>query len=193
MERPELKKFPAPPLVLISLLFSWPLQAGEGKGGGISLRPEEKRVVGLLFEDWDKRFRSTNIEQAMARAKVPFSHARRMRIASYLVADQQAKEKMRWQPAVYILTNNEKRMARVILRSAAGSGAVPSARDLARAIGMREKEAEEGLDALTWLGFLERKDKRNYALAEDHKRFLSGLGFNFHEVVLESGERFNIN
>jgi len=43
------------------------------------------------------------------------------------------------------------------------------------------------------VGFL-RQSLGGYELARDHSRFLDGIGFNFHEVVLpDRGERFNTN
>lgn len=52
---------------------------------------------------------------------------------------------------------------------------------------------EDTLETLLWLGFLVTR-RGSHGLAEDHERFLDGLGFNFHEVVLpERGERFNTN
>ena len=57
------------------------------------------------------------------------------------------------------------------------------------------EETANGIRILTWLGFLALPDGqplKNYTLAEDHERYLSGLGFSFHTVTLDDGERFGI-
>jgi hypothetical protein len=51
----------------------------------------------------------------------------------------------------------------------------------------------EGLAALAWVGFLCTTEGQEVRLASDYRQFLTGLDFYYHEVVLESGERFNTN
>src|SRR5215467_6253931 len=81
-----------------------------------SLTVEEHRVVEVLLEDWRDLLRCTAIHQAMERVGIPFSHASRLRIAEFLNGDALASGLMRWAPATYVLTNDEKLIARRVVR-----------------------------------------------------------------------------
>ncbi len=98
-----------------------------------------------------------------------------------------AGEARAWNPAVYILSNDEKLVARLILHA----GRVPPAEDIDLRLGLGMGEAELALRTLTRLSFLVA-DGAWYRLAADSRRFLEGLGFNFHTVTLEGGEQFNV-
>lgn len=73
-----------------------------------------------------------------------------------------------------ILTNDEKVLARTILR-AAHAVEVPSPQDLAEQAGVDLDTVREGLATLTWLGFLTR-DCGRLRLAARHRQFLDGCG-----------------
>ena len=83
-------------------------------------------------------------------------------------------------------------MARVLLRHEQHSQPLPVAADIAQALSLSEEKVREGLAALAWVGFL-KVEGEEVQLAPDYRSFLSGLDFYYHEVVLESGERFNTN
>ncbi|MDQ7851070.1 MAG: hypothetical protein RB148_12435 [Armatimonadota bacterium] len=92
-----------------------------------------------------------------------------------------------WNPAVYILSNGEKLIARHILLA----GKVPSPEEIGTALGLSGKAVETGLRLLRRLGFLVG-EQGSYRLAPAHARLLEGLGFNSHTVTLEGGEQFNV-
>lgn len=96
-----------------------------------------------------------------------------------------------WNPAVYILTEDEKVVARHILFADKQARPMPSAAEIAAALSFSSERAARGLAMLTRLGFLSRRDS-GYALAADHERFSRGLGFNFHTITLSNGEAFNV-
>jgi hypothetical protein len=81
-----------------------------------SLTAEETRVVDVLLGDWRDLLRCTAIHQAMERVGIPFSHTSRLRIAEFLICDAAASGLMRWAPSVYVLTNDEKLLARGAVR-----------------------------------------------------------------------------
>jgi hypothetical protein len=158
------------------------------------LTAEETRVVELLWDDWRDVLRCTSIDQAMERAGTTFSHAQRLRIAKFLLRDPQADPLMRWQPTTYVLTNQEKLIARRILRLRREGAAVPQPDKASRDIfGLDDENVLQAFETLRWLGFLQKTDDA-YQLAQDYARFLQGLGFYFHEVSLSARkERFNTN
>lgn len=100
---------------------------------------------------------------------------------------------MRWHPATYILTNDEKLIARALLRHEKNSPPLPAATDIAQALSLPEEKVREGLAVLAWVGFLRKTEVQEVHLASDYRQFLTGLGLYYHEVVLGSGERFNTN
>src|SRR5262249_17658279 len=146
----------------------------------------------VLLHDWQDILRCTTIDQALERVGVPFRHARRLAFAASLLESPEIQEAMRWHPATYILTNDEKLLARALLRHAQHSQPLLTAADIAQALSSAEETVREGLAALAWVGFLQA-DGEEVQLAPDDRSFLSGLGFYYHEVILENGERFNAN
>ncbi|MCH7736485.1 MAG: hypothetical protein IH872_03685 [Chloroflexi bacterium] len=100
-----------------------------------------------------------------------------------------------WDRASILLTDNEKLMARQILYRQKSDSSLPSPEDIAAAIGAGTDETVNGIRMLTRLDFLTLPDGQSvdsYALAEDHGRFLDGLGFSFHTVTLDGDEQFGI-
>lgn len=92
-----------------------------------------------------------------------------------------------WNPAVYILSNDEKLIARHILHA----GRVLSPDEIAAALNLDRATVEASLRMLARLSFLTGEEGR-YCLAPGHRHLLEGLGFNFHTVTLEGGEQFNV-
>ena len=101
---------------------------------------------------------------------------------------QEARE---WNPAVYILTEDEKLIARQILLAKKQSRSVPSASAIAAALSISPEAVMRGQAMLARLGFLVPLNE-SYALAPDYERFTRGLGFNFHTITLATGEVFNV-
>lgn len=155
--------------------------------------PKEQEAVQVLLQDWQDILRCTTIDQALERVGIPFSHERRMAIAAFLPESKEIREAMRWHPATYILTNDEKLIARALLKHGQNPQPLPAARDIAQVLSLPEERVREGLAALAWVGFLRKTEGQEVHLAPDYRQFLTGLGLYYHEVVLESGERFNTN
>ncbi len=159
-----------------------------------NLTAQESRVVEILYDDWRDLLRCSTIDQAMERAGVSFSQQSRLRIAEFLRRDPAAVKLMRWDLAAYVLTNEEKLFARLILRTAPSLGLIPNPDDLSPpSADWSSAGVPRWLETLEWMGFL-RQSLGGYELAPDHTRFLYGIGFHFHEVDLpDRSERFNTN
>lgn len=158
-----------------------------------NLSPKEQEAVHVLLQDWRDILRCTTIDQALERVGVPFSHERRLAISTLLLESTEIQEAMRWHPATYILTNEEKLVARALLKHEKDSQPLPAAADIAQALSLSEQRVQEGLAVLAWVGFLCETKGQQARLAPDYRQFLTGLGLYYHEVVLENGERFNTN
>jgi len=105
-----------------------------------ALTAVENRIVGILYDDWRDLLRRTTIDQAIERAGVPCSHAQRLRILRFLLTSARAASLMRWEPAAYVLTNDEKLFARLILRTEPPLDLIPDPEDL-RAHGIDSSSA----------------------------------------------------
>jgi hypothetical protein len=118
------------------------------------LTAQERRIVAILYDDWRDLLRCTTIDQAMERSGVSFSQESRLHIAEFLRRDPAAVKLMRWDLAVYVLTNEEKLFARLAMRSAR-DGIIPNPDDIAAAsVEWWSAGIPEALAALQWLGFL---------------------------------------
>lgn len=164
------------------------------------LTPEELAVVGYLIEDWKKRYRVTTVEQGLKASGHHYSTETRLRIGAFLKSvyarnpDFSPRVK-RWGLDTLILTNEEKLVARGILPRLKQSGVFPSRIELAQTTGITADQADSALDTLYQLGFLDKPesiDKLNYRLSQNYEKFLQGLGFTYHKVILEDGEEFNV-
>ncbi len=156
------------------------------------LSAEEAHVVEILHGDWRDLLRCTAIHQAMEWVGVPFSHANRLQVAEFLIGDATSAGLMRWVPATYVLTNDEKLIARRLVRSWRQSGAIPQPQgDKWRESQFSAAQVEDAFKTLAWLGFL-RESGGRHEVAENAESFLRGIGFYFHEIVLTGrDERFN--
>ena len=151
-------------------------------------------VLAVLLADWQDPLRCTNIEQAMARAGRPYRDAERWRIARTIQDDPGLADLLRWHPSAYVLSNDERLVARAVHGALGLAGAAPGSRLAAQVVDVLAMSPEvvgQALDALQRVGFLVR-DGRAVWLSGDAPQFLEGVGFFFHEVRA-GDERFNVN
>ncbi len=161
-------------------------------GNQALLTDEEKRVVAFLLEQWERPFRITTIQQALDALGLSHHPETRLRVGSYLAAHPGIHPKVeRWGAVPFILTEDEKLLARAIWHDWRRSGTRRPVEELARLLGRPVHRVEAGLRVLGEVGLL-RLHPGTYSVAGDLEERAGGLGFNFHTVVLESGERFNV-
>jgi hypothetical protein len=118
------------------------------------LTANERAVVDVLLADWQDLLRCTTIDQAMARVGGPFSHPVRLRVAEFLRTNGRAAEAMRWALPTYVLTNDEKLVARYLVRCCSGGGEIPPPAAAATGAQVTRETAQTAFEALRWLGFL---------------------------------------
>ena len=100
-----------------------------------------------------------------------------------------------WDLASVALSEDEKLVARHILLHRRRGLPLPQAPGTAKALGMTTREVWRALRMLARVGFVNLGDRRSsmgYALAEGHEKLLGGLGFMYHTVSLDTGERFGV-
>ena len=100
-----------------------------------------------------------------------------------------------WGLASVLLSEEEKLAARHILMRQREGSPLPQPVETSKTLGLPVSEVHKAIRTLARLGFLSLSDGRRparYALADNHERFLEGLGFSFHTVSLDTGERFGV-
>lgn len=149
-------------------------------------------ILQVLEADWQQPFRCTNLEQAADRAGLAFRDAHRRQLARTILNDPRLAGLLRWHPSAYVLTNEERLVARAVLYALRGAAREDAlARRVCTVLSAPGDRVRAALDALTWIGFLER-DRSHVHLSPEAPRFLEGVGFYFHEVGAGK-ERFNVN
>lgn len=100
-----------------------------------------------------------------------------------------------WHLASILLTDDEKLLARHIQMHHQQGGPLPKPVDTARALDIPARKLHNALRLLARVGFVSLPDPRHpasYGLAQGYERLLEGLGFSFHTVTLDTGERFGV-
>jgi hypothetical protein len=167
----------------------------------------EKQVINYLLTDWQKPYRSTNVEQAMRALGLEFSDTMRKNIAKYLEAAYKDPDcdtakcyqrlKM-WGPLPFILTNHEKLIGRYLAMTKEVRGIL----ELATALEIPRREVQQGLGMLKDIGFLMEASSLppGYILSDKYEDFLAwknpsgnpALGFTFHAVTIKGEPEFNV-
>lgn len=161
-------------------------------GNEAVLTEEEGRVVAFLLEQWRQPFRITTIQQALDTLGLSSQADARLRVGRYLAANPGVHEKVeRWGAVPFILTEDEKLLARAVGHDWRHSAQPRPVEELARLVGQPVPRIEAGLCVLGELALLSLHDG-TYAVPDDMEERAGGLGCNFHTVVLQSGERFNV-
>ncbi len=145
------------------------------------------RIATRMERVWRRRLGWRSLWRGLRWFRRVGSHPLRTWLGSFGRLPSMVTEAREWNPAVYTLSNGEKLMARYIL----GVGEVPEPDEIRTALDPERKTVETGLRMLARLGFLTGA-AGGYRLTSGHERFLAGLGFTFHTVTLENGERFNV-
>ncbi len=153
-------------------------------------------VVSHLQERWNALFRLTTIKQAMDALGLPKDDALRLAIGDILRTQPNVHPAVeRWGPLAFILTEDKKRLARFLVQRAVDRRGKLAPAVVAQAIGWSEPDVAHGLNVLRQVGLLDWRgagDAIAYSVAVDWQQRAGPLGFTFHTVQLEDGERFNV-
>ena len=162
------------------------------------LKGDEKRIVQYLLNDWGKDYSITSVDIAIDALGLRQSDQMRFRIGKYVKDHPEIHSVIRqWGWQTVALTPNEKLVARAIVNRERDRQKPPLMDDLAKAVGISEKEAKAAVEMLARLAIL-KPDRSvggiGYIAAET--RYLNWqpwLDFQFHRVALSSGRIFNTN
>lgn len=164
------------------------------------LTADQRRVVAYLRRDWAKKYRVTNIEQAFRALGLVFTSKARLSVGEhlqYLVRKHPSfSHRLRkWKPSTFILTNDEKLIARCLLLGGAGVHNFSTIRQIAKVLALDESTVGTALDTLRYFDFVRRVNRTGcfrYWLSTTHADLTRGLGLSFHEVTRPDGRSFNV-
>lgn len=100
-----------------------------------------------------------------------------------------------WNMASVVLSEDEKLVARYILLHQQNGLPLPRPAETAERLGLFVQRVHSALRMLSQVGFVSLPNPRrpaSYSLAQGYEGLLEGLGFSFHTVTLDTGERFGV-
>ena len=159
------------------------------------LSAEGRTVVDYLFKDWKQQFRSTTIPQAMGNLGMKPDDAFRHQIIDYLRANlDQARNLRFWGPNNYLLTNDEKLIAKFLLNTYRDEDRLPSRQEISGRVNIPEGEVADRLAFMAQVGFLDAAQDQalGYALAAGAGQWGGPLRHNFHSIYVEGEPVFDV-
>ncbi len=148
-----------------------------------------------LLEDWDKRFRSTSTPLAMANLGMEPDDAVRLEIGGHFRAHPELANNLKyWGANNYILSNDEKLIAKYLLNTFQDEDRLPGLAELSEAVALPEAETAQRLRFLADAGLLapSADGDPGYVLADGYKTFGGPLRYNFHTVEIEGEKPFDL-
>lgn len=165
------------------------------KAASAALSSEGHKVVEYLVADWQGRFRATTIPHAMANLGMKTSDGLRLEIIRHLRNNPELARNIRfWGANNYLLTNEERRIAKYLLNTNRDENRLPDIRELSAVLGGGEKEFRERLAFMAKAGLLaiSETEPLGYELSEDAELWGGPLRHNFHTVTLGNEPIFDV-
>lgn len=166
--------------------------------GLVGLKGNERRVVEYLLTDWGKDFSVTSVDIAMDALRMRPSDEMRFSIGNHMKNHPELHAVLRqWGWETIVLTPNEKLVARAIVNSERDKQKPPLKAEVARMVGISEKEVERAVEMLARYEILKRdRSVGGIGYVATRPRYIDWqpwLDFQFHRVTLASGRTFCVN
>jgi len=152
-------------------------------------------VVEYLLADWNQQFHSTSVPLAMANLGMEPDDALRLEIAAHLRSHTELANNLKWWGTNnYILSNDEKLIAKYLLNTHRDQERLPGAPELARAVALSEAEVASRLAFLAQAGLLEKSadSELGFSLTDGYRSWGGPLRYNFHTVSIEGQKPFDV-
>ncbi|RMF60293.1 MAG: hypothetical protein D6743_15170 [Calditrichaeota bacterium] len=186
--------------VLLGLLLVLGVQSAcrqtetQGEATRSELSADARKVVDYLVDDWNKKFRSTSIALAMQNLGLE-GDALRLEVGDYLRQHTDLANNLKWWGANnYLLSNEEKIIAKYLITTFVGEKKLPTLQEASRAVGLPEARLSERLQFMAKAGFLKTASDSplNYVLTEDYDTWGGPLRYNFHTVTVAGEKPFDV-
>jgi hypothetical protein len=154
-----------------------------------------RQVVEYLVADWNQQFHSTSVPLAMANLGMEPDDTLRLEIAAHFRSHTELANNLKWWGTNnYILSNDEKLIAKYLLNIYRDEERLPGAPELAKAVALSEAEVESKLAFLARAGLLEKSagSELGFSLTDGYRSWGGPLRYNFHTVSIEGQQPFDV-
>ena len=159
------------------------------------LSAEGQRIVNEIVEQWTGKFRSTGIALAMRSLGMEPDDDLRLEVGEHLRANTGLARPLRtWGANNYILSNDEKVIAKFLISAYEENDQLPTLEEIAEAVGIAREELAARLEFMADAGFLTRPEDggAGFSLVEGYKAWGGPLRYNFHTVTVEGEKSFGV-
>ena len=159
------------------------------------LSADAERVVAYLLDDWAKQFRSTSIPLAMDNLDMEPDDGLRLQIGQHFREHAELARNLRfWGANNYILTNEEKRIAKFLIQTYEKQGRMSQHSEAARALEISPEHLRGRLAFMAQAGLLQRDSGQElgFALIAEYEPWGGPLRHNFHTVRVEGEKPFDV-
>ncbi|MGI9165357.1 MAG: hypothetical protein ACR2G5_03060 [Pyrinomonadaceae bacterium] len=191
----NLRLFFAPIILLFLVCAGQAVTKRSPKNQG-RLSAEEQKVIKYLVADWGEDYSVTSVDIAMAALKMKPSDESRFRIGNHIKTHPELHEIIRrWGWVTLVLTPDEKLIARTLINADRDGKPQPTVSDIAKAVGITEVKADQGLSMLERYEIVQRAASKGagYKVVTRYIKWEPRLDFIFHKVSLDGGRQFNTN
>ncbi len=177
----------------VALIVGWACVAAAPPAAQLS--GDAQRVVDYLLDDWKEQFRSTSIALAMENLGIEPDDEVRLEIGQYFRDNSQLANNLVWWGANnYILSNEEKRIAKFLMLTMEQEESTPGLQAAVDSLQIPEGRLTSRLAFMVEAGFLQGDpgEDLGFSLAPGYKRWGGPLRHNFHTVTVDEGKPFDV-
>ena len=179
-----------------SVIFSF---AGE-RGAKLAttandLSADGQKIVDFLLDDWGQRMHSTSISLAMENLGMKPNDTVRLEVGEHFRAHTDLANNLQWwETNNYILSNDEKLIAKYLINTYIDEKRIPDLQELSNEVGIPESNLNGRLNFMAQAGLLQASstEKLGYVLTDKYNRWGGPMRYNFHTVAQENTKAFDV-
>ncbi len=159
------------------------------------LSPEAKQIVDYLLADWSEQMHSTTIPLAMENLAIEPDDSLRLEVGQHFREHTDIANNLKfWGANNYILSPEEKRIAKQIINTLDLEEELPTMEALGQELGIPEERLKDRLRFLREAGLLEDAPDSPIGdeLVRRYGRWGGPLRYNYHTVTVGDGKPFDV-
>lgn len=159
------------------------------------LSADARRIVDEIVDQWAGKFRSTDISLAMSALGISANDDLRLEVGEHLRANTGLARPLRtWGANNYILSNDEKVIAKYLMSFFENEKQMPTLGEVAEASEVPQEDLSARLEFMARAGLLKKSDDTDigFSLGEDYEKWGGPLRYNFHTVSVEGEKAFGV-
>ena len=159
------------------------------------LSPKAEQIVDYLLTDWSKQMHSSSIPLAMENLGFEPDDALRLELAEHFRDHTEIANNLKfWGANNYILSHEEKRIAKQIINAFDLEEELPSMKALVQELAIPEERLQDRLRFLSDAGLLQEAAESpiGYELVRQYGRWGGPLRHNYHTVAIGDAKPFDV-